>query len=54
MAGGFTTAELDALLIAMFHLLARMKSEDVDLEPAELYHTVIHKLIALKKRSQAQ
>ena len=53
MAGGFTTAELDALLIAVFHLLATMKAKE-DLEPAEIYHDVLSKLIALKKRSQAQ
>jgi len=48
----FTSAELDALLICIFHMLARMRSEDK--EPAEIYHTVLQKVITLHKRSKAQ
>jgi hypothetical protein len=52
MVGGFTLGEIDALLIAVFHLLARMKAQDD--EPAEIYHEVLQKLITLRKRSMAQ
>jgi hypothetical protein len=52
MAGDFTLGEIDALLIAVFHLLATMKAETD--EPAEIYHDVLQKLITLRKRSMAQ
>ena len=48
----FTSAELDALLICIFHMFARMKADEK--EPAEIYHTVLKKVIALHKRSKAQ
>ena len=48
----FTTAELDALMICVFHMFLVLKADDET--PAEIYHTVLKKLIALHKRSKAQ
>ena len=52
MREDFTSDELNALLICVFHMFLTLKAEDE--KPAKIYHTILHKLIRHYKRSKTQ